>query len=152
MTVAEADLTILKCHLADISDPLIEAFVTEAITCHEMGLHRAAVVLAWVGCVSVLQEYVVQNKLPEFNAEARRRGEKWKAAKTRDDLNRMKEYDFLQVLESISVIGKSVKQELEKRLQLRNACGHPSSLRIADNTVAAHIEVLILNVFSQFSI
>ena len=142
----------LRRHLAGVSDPLIEAFAREAVTCHEMGLHRAAVVLAWVGAVSVLQEYVVQNKLPEFNAEARRRDKKWKAAKTRDDLGRMKEYDFLQVLESISVIGKSVKQELEKRLQLRNACGHPSSLKIADNTAAAHIEVLILNVFSQFTI
>ena len=64
----------------------------------------------------------------------------------------MEEYDFLQVLESISVIGKSMKQELEKRLQLRNACGNPGSLKMAEKTVAAHIEVLILNVFSQFSI
>jgi hypothetical protein len=144
--------TNLRSHLASVPDPLIESFVAEAITCYEMGLHRAAVVLAWVGGVSVLQEYVVQNKLVEFNAEARRRDSRWKDAKTRDGLGRMKEYDFLQVLEGISVIGKSVKQELEKRLQLRNGCGHPSSLKISDNTVAAHIEVLILNVFSRFHI
>ena len=149
---ASAIAATLRSHLASISDPVTQTFVAEAITCHEMGLHRAAVVLSWVGAVSVLQEHVVQNKLTEFNAEARRRDAKWKDAKTRDDLGRMKEYDFLQVLESISVIGKSVKQELEKRLQLRNGCGHPSSLKIADNAVAAHIEVLILNVFSLFSI
>jgi len=142
----------LRNHLAGVSDPLTESFVTEAITCYEMGLHKAAVVLSWVGAVSILQEYIIQNKLAEFNAEARRRNLKWKDAKTRDDFGRMKEYDFLQILEGISVIGKSVKQELEKRLQLRNACGHPSSLRISDNTVAAHIEVLILNVFSRLSI
>jgi hypothetical protein len=142
----------LRSHLATIADPDTRSFVEEAVTCHEMGLHRAAVVLSWVGAVSVLREYVVQNKLADFNAEARRRDPKWRTAKTGDDLGRMTEYDFLQVLEGISVIGNSVKQELEKRLQLRNGCGHPSSLKIAENMVAAHIEALILNVFSQFSI
>jgi hypothetical protein len=141
----------LRRHLANVSDPLTESFVTEAITCYEMGLHRAAVVLSWAGAVSILQEYIIQNKLAEFNAEARRRDARWKDAKKRDDLSQMKEFDFLQILAGISVIGKSVKQELEKRLQLRNACGHPNALRISDHTVAAHIEILILNIFSQFS-
>jgi hypothetical protein len=31
---------------------------------------RAAVVFSWVGAISVLQEYVVRNKLDEFNADA----------------------------------------------------------------------------------
>jgi len=62
----------------------------------------------------------------------------------------MKEHDFLDVLESISLIGKNVKQELQQSLQLRNACGHPNSLKIGVNKVSSHIEILILNVFSKF--
>lgn len=142
----------LRKHLGTVTDPTTEAFLAEAIECYERGLHRAAVVLSWVGALSVLQEFVIQNHLADFNKEATRRNSSWKAAKTRDDLSRMKEHEFLQVIDSISVIGKSVRQELEKRLQLRNGCGHPNSLKIADNSVAAHIEVLILNVFSQFPI
>jgi len=62
----------------------------------------------------------------------------------------MREKDFLQILQSLSVVGKNVREELENCLRLRNACGHPSSLKISENRVAAHIEMLILNVFSRF--
>jgi hypothetical protein len=144
--------TQLRAHLATISDPQIVAFIDEAIRCLEHKLYRAAVVLSWVGAVSVLYEYIVNNHLAAFNAEATKRDAKWRNAKTRDDLARMKEADFLDVLEAISVIGKSVKQELKKSLDLRNGCGHPNSLQIGENMVAAHIETLILNVFSRFKI
>jgi hypothetical protein len=63
----------------------------------------------------------------------------------------MKEYDFLQILESISVIGKNVKTELEACLRLRNACGHPNSLRLAEHRVNSHIETLVLNVYARFA-
>lgn len=53
-------------------------------------------------------------------------------------------------LEAVSVLGKNVKQELQKCLQLRNGCGHPNSLQLADHKVSAHIEDLILNVFAKF--
>lgn len=144
--------TSLRSHLATIQDDQIRAFVSEAIECFECGLYRGAVVLSWVGAVSLLYEYVLQNKLTKFNAEAKRRDSRWKVAKKREDFGRMKEFEFLQILTAISIIDKSVKLELEKRLQLRNSCGHPTSLRISENIVAAHIEVLILNVFSQFSV
>lgn len=141
----------LRSNLSNITDSHIKSFLSEAIECYERGLHRAAVVLSWVGAVSVLQEYIIQNKLHDFNTEASRRDSGWKNAKKREDLGRMKEFDFLQILASISIIDKSIKLELEKRLQLRNSCGHPTSLKLSDYTVAAHIEVLILNVFAQFS-
>jgi hypothetical protein len=49
------------------------------------------------------------------------------------------------------VIGKNVKQLLQNEcLMLRNACGHPNSVSIAENSVAAHIEKLIKNVFARF--
>jgi hypothetical protein len=140
----------LRAELKRITDLDTKAFVDEAIRCYERGLFRAAVVLAWVGAVSVLYKHVIDNKLADFNSEAVRRFPKWKSAKNADDLVRMKEHDFLQVLDGISVIGKSVREELEGCLKLRNGCGHPNSLKIAGSRVAAHIEVLVLNVFSRF--
>jgi len=107
-------------------------------------------VLIWVGAVAVLQDEVVAKKLPEFNAEALRRDAKWKAAKDADGLSRMKEADFLVIIEAIAVIGKNVRQELEGCLKLRNGCGHPNSLKLGENKVAAHLETLILNVFAKF--
>jgi hypothetical protein len=144
----------LRGHLAKIKDRQIRSFVEEAVGCLESKFYRAAVVLSWVGAVSVLQEYIVNNRLDDFNIEADRRFSarswKWKKAKTRDDLGQMKESEFLDVLETLSIIGKSVKGELKKRLDLRNSLGHPSSLKIGESTVAYHIEVLILNVFSAY--
>ncbi len=140
----------LREHLKGIKDLQTASFVEEAIRCFELKLYRAAVVLSWVGAVSVLYEYVVKTCLSAFNLEAGRRDQKWKEAKTLDDIAKMKESDFLNILESTSVIGKSVKHELEVCLKLRNGCGHPNSLHIGESRVSAHIEVLILNIFSKF--
>jgi hypothetical protein len=140
----------LRAHLTMIKSPDTVAFLSEAITCLEQNLLRAAVVLSWVGAISLLYSYVIARELPAFNAEAARRDSKWKPAKTGDDLARMKEHEFLNVLEAISVIGKNMKQELQTSLSLRNACGHPNSLKIGANRVASHIEILILNVFQKF--
>lgn len=146
-----AQASTLRSLLPTLSSTDLQAFVAEAIGSVESGHYRAAVVLSWVGAVGVLYDYVVTNNLAAFNSEASRRDAKWKAAKTPDDLARMKEYDFLQVLESISVIGKNVKIELEGCLKLRNGCGHPSSLRVAEHRVNSHIETLVLNVYGKFA-
>ena len=140
----------LRAHLAGISNADTVAFLDEAIRCFETKLYRAAVVISWVGAASLLYDYAVQHKLNDFNIEAKRRDTKWKDAKNKDDLANMKEYDFLQVLCALSVIGKSVKDELEGCLKFRNGCGHPNSLKIGESRVSGHIESLTLNIFSKF--
>jgi hypothetical protein len=141
----------LRGHADAISDSLTKSFVMEAIYCFEAKQYRAAVVFSWAGAVALLHEHVFTKKLTEFNAEAARRDTKWRSAKQQDDLGRMKEHDFLDVCEAIGVMGKNTKQILQNEcLMLRNACGHPNSASIAENSVAAHIEKLIKNVFSRF--
>lgn len=140
----------LRSHLSSISNHDTVAFLEEAIRCYETKLYRSAVVLSWVGAASLLYDYVVAHKLAEFNVEATKRDPKWKPAKNNDDLANIKEHTFLQILTSISIIGKNVKDELETCLKFRNGCGHPNSLKIGENRVSGHIETLILNVFSKF--
>jgi hypothetical protein len=141
----------LRGHADAVTDALTRSFVTEAIACFEANQYRAAVVFSWAGAVALLHKHVFTQKLTEFNSEAMRRDTKWRAAKQQDDLGRMKEHDFLDVCEALGVIGKNVKQILQNEcLTLRNACGHPNSVVIAENSVAAHIEKLIKNVFSRF--
>lgn len=141
----------LREHLEQVNDESTRSFVAEAVSCFEHNEYRAAVVLSWVGAVSVLRQLVKHTHLASFNKEASRRNPKWRKARTADDLGRMKEHEFLDVLEAIGVLGNNVKQELQNScLKLRNSCGHPSSLRLSENRVAAHVEILILNVFSKF--
>jgi hypothetical protein len=141
----------LRAHLTTIKDSTVRSFVEEAIACCEQKLWRAAVVLSWCGAVAILQAHVVAGHLSDFNAEAKRRDPKWRDAKKPEDIGRMKEHDFLDVLAALSILGKNVKQELQDNcLNLRNGCGHPNSLTISAARVAAHLEILILNVFSRF--
>ena len=142
--------TTLREYLVKMTKSDIQAFVEEAVKCYEAKLYRSAVVLSWVGAIAVLYDYVVAHKLIDFNAEAVKRDMKWKSATNADGLARMKEHDFIQVLAAIGVLGKNVKDELEGCLKLRNGCGHPNSLKLAENRVAAHIEMLMLNVFDKF--
>ncbi|MBC8876336.1 MAG: hypothetical protein H8E44_43465 [Planctomycetes bacterium] len=146
----------LRVALTKISNADTKAFVEEAIACYEGRQFRAAVVLSWVGAVSVLQQHVVNTPglLMAFNTDAvarfARSRNPFVAARKADDFSQLQEADFLTVLEKIGVINKNVKQELTNCLKLRNACGHPNSYSLGPNKVTAHIEDLILNVFSNF--
>lgn len=142
--------TSLRAALGKVADPHTRAFAEEAVQCFENRFFRAAVVLSWVGAVSLLYDFVVAKRLVDFNSEAARREPKWKDARNKDDLARLKEYDFLQILSALGVLAKNVKEELEGCLKFRNACGHPTSLKFGEHRVSSHIETLILNVFSVF--
>lgn len=142
--------TDLRAEMKTISNKDTQAFAEEAIKCYEAGLYRSAIVMSWLAAVDVLHKEVHANHLKAFNAEAKRTNAKWKTAKTTDDIGRMNEAEFLERIAAISVIGKNVKTELKNCLDRRNGCGHPNSFQIGSHTVAAHIEVLIMNVFSKF--
>jgi hypothetical protein len=140
----------LRAHLKNISSDDTRSFVEEAIKCYEAELYRSAVVMSWLAAVNILYKEVVANHLSAFNAEARRIDSRWRDARNTDDLGRMGEAEFLDRIAAISVIGKNVKEELQKALKLRNGCGHPNSLRISANMTAGHLELLLLNVFDRY--
>ena len=125
-------------------------YLEEAIVCMENELHRASVVMTWSAAMHFLKKEVVNNHLHDFNTESVKANPKWRTAKTSDDLGLMRERDFLDRLENISLIGKDVKQQLQECLSLRNSCGHPNSLKVEKLKVASFVETLILNVFQRF--
>lgn len=133
-----------------LRDGNIRAFLAEAIECAERGLFRAAIVLAWIGAIGLLHRRVVERYLATFNEAARRRDRNWTDAQTADDLCRMRDAVFLEVAESISLLGRSLVKQLRWCLDLRNAAAHPSSLEIGANHVNAYLEVLVLNVYQKF--
>lgn len=147
---AATEARSLRALLPKLKNEDARTFVTEAIVCAEQSLFRAAVVLSWVGAMALLHDRVVAKHLAGFNAEASKRVQGWKSAKTTDDLGRIKEATFLEIAAAIPLIGKNVKQELDTCLKLRNACGHPNTLKIGPNKVAAHLEMLALNVYAVF--
>lgn len=151
-TLAFPEANILRELLPKLKSDDARSFVNEAIVAAEHSLFRAAVVLSWVGAVALLHEEVVAYHLALFNSEAQTRDSKWRQASNADDLGRMREAMFLEILQATGVISKHLKQELEVCLKLRNACGHPTSLQVGSRRVAAHIETLALNVYAVYGI
>jgi hypothetical protein len=144
--------TDLRSHLEKIINPNTRVFVEEAIKCHENALYRSAIVMSWLAAVDVLHRVVVRNHLAVFNASAKSVDAKWKDAVNEDGVGRMAEEKFLERCAAIGVLGKNQKDELLKGLKLRNGCGHPNSLKVGQNAVANHIEILLLNVFEPFQV
>lgn len=143
----------LRLHLDDIKNSDTRAFAEEAIQCFERGLWRSAIVMSWIGALHLLYDYVVQNKLAQFNVEAQKLNIKFKPIKNIDELAKcMGEADFLNRLENISVISNSDKKELIECLNRRNSSGHPNSYKPRQNTVTHHLEILLLNVYIPFKI
>jgi hypothetical protein len=152
ISAAAAEVAVnLRAILLEVEDKETKSFVDEAIKCHELELHRSAVVMSWLAAMHVLKLAVCASHLPAFNLEAQRVDAKWRIAQNADDLGLMKEHHFLERIAAISMIGKNVKEELHQCLKLRNACGHPNSLKLGPNMVANHIETLLLNVFEPFA-
>ena len=149
-SVSALVVSALRKQLPSILSADTRNFVAEAVRCLEAKLYRSAIVISWVGAVAVLYDIVVKSYLNDFNTEALKRDPKWRTAKTTDDLTRMKEFDFLQILPVIGVLGKNVKDELEVCLKLRNGCGHPNSLVVGEHKASAHVETLIQNIFAKF--
>lgn len=144
----------LSDEIRGISDPLRKEFLSDTLKCFDERLRKPAVVYAWVGAIWILHTHVVNLCLKEFNSAGHNRfgqgKNSFKDIKSVEDFGRIKEADFLQLLEDISLIGKSLKKQLSDRLDLRNACGHPNTLVVDDHTAAAHINFLIENVYRRF--
>lgn len=143
----------LRKHIEKLKDGKTREFLEEAISCMEAGNYRAAVVFSWVGAVSVLQEYVLKNKLQEFNQDALANKLLHAPAKTIEDMRDIsKEGMFLDSLARISLIDNAVKKHLKECLGRRNNCGHPTELSFGEPYVANHIDILLHNVFSKFAV
>ena len=153
MTRAGLSLTTaLRVHALGISSAQSRSFVEEAITCAENGTHRAAIIMAWCGAVSVLQEYVLSSHLAAFNEDALRNKLLKNPAQLISDMRDIsKESHFIESLARISVIDDATKKSLKRCLDRRNEVGHPSEVRVSEAAVADHIDTLILNVFQPFT-
>ncbi len=142
--------TALWALAGGLPNPDTAAFVLESVACLQAGLLRAAVVLSWAGAVGVLHDHVVAKCLPQFNAEGARRDPKWRPVTNTHGLARVQERNFLDLLEGAPIIGKSVRDELQACLRLRNGCAHPNKLKVGEARAQAQVESLINNVFAAF--
>lgn len=149
----------LRAHLEKIADSQRRAFIDEAIKSFDVKAYRAAIVLSWVGAAHIIQDHIILHHRTAFNAAGAARVTKAAASgnkynfspvKSAKDFGVIGEAEMLQLCQDASILHKAEKQILQDRLDLRNQCGHPNPLVIAEHAVASHIEILMLNVYSKY--
>jgi len=140
-------------HLESISDPQARDYLQEVALAISANARRVAVVAMWSAAVYEFGIRVERLGFDKFNDALQsrygqmKRYKDWKV-KSLDDLQDVKEEHLLQLLRDVGVIGKGVKDVLDRDyLNLRNKCGHPSDYRPSEKTVEAMLDDLITNVF-----
>jgi hypothetical protein len=129
-------------------------FLSEAIDCLSIRAKRATVIMTWCAMVNHLYDYILANKLSDFNSALSRRPDFYNRIQVshKDDFSDIKESVFIEVCRSAGVISKDVKKILDEKLGIRNTCAHPSDVEIHDSKVVNFIEDLVDNIITKYKI
>lgn len=142
---------ILRSLLPKVKSDEQRLFLQEAIICYEVKAYRAAILMTWLLTMDLLYEFVINNKLTEFNeAVSRNTSFKNVVFTNKDDFSSMKENTFITLLGSASIITGDQKKMLEEKLGIRNTAAHPNTIEIRESKVTNFIEDLIINIISKF--
>ncbi len=143
-----AELRSLEKHLADGPQ---KTFLTEAVDCFEANANRAAIVMVWILTVDHLYDYVLKNRLMEFNvALAANPDKRIKKASSKEDLSEIKESKFIELCRAANIVSNDVRKILDDSLGVRNTAAHPSSVEVTRSKAIAVIEDLVINVIKKF--
>jgi hypothetical protein len=93
----------------------------ESLRATEVGLFRAAHVLAWAGFIDFLHELLIPAHLSALQTAL----PKWEL-KAREDLREIGEFQVIEAAKTIGVYNKGMMKALHGQLNKRNECAHPS--------------------------
>jgi hypothetical protein len=141
--------------LINIKNPYENEFLIEAINCFEISAYRASIIMVWNLTIDHLYEFILSNKLLDFNTALSKNTDKRikiVSVKTKDDFNEMPENKFIEFCRSGGIITNDIRKILEEKLGIRNTYAHPSNLKILESKAVEFIEDLIVNVVQKYKI
>lgn len=118
-------------------------YLRESIACFKVGAIRAGIVYVWASAIRNLQNKCERKGYKGINEALFTLNPKAKRIKSISDFETLKDKTTLEIALRTGVISKHEKSELEKHLDLRNYCGHPSDYYPDDNKVKAYLEDII---------
>jgi hypothetical protein len=131
-----------------VPDLAQRTFLDEALSCFRHEAFRAAMVMAWNLAYHHLCDFVLKNKLAEFNQRwpLNYRGQHKNAQKQISNFaDELKEFEVIAICASARIVTGDMQKVLSVGLQRRNIAAHPSSATITPLQAEAHIEDLVLN-------
>lgn len=137
--------------VAKVSDPVEARFLQEAINCHRIKSHRAAIILIWIVAMYHLQNYIFANKLTEFNvALAKNPEKKMSKVVVFDDFSDIGESKQIELARSAGIISNDVRKILDEKLGVRNSAAHPSGITFSEHKATEFALDLISNVLLKY--
>ncbi|WP_153797004.1 hypothetical protein [Foetidibacter luteolus] len=128
-----------------------QSFLEEAISCFEIKSFRAAIVMTWLLTMDTIYEFVLANKLSEFNNAIQAHGKYKKiVVSTKDNFSDIKESDFIELLRVAKIVSNDTRKILDEKLDFRNTCAHPNTVVIKETKAISFIEDIIENVVVKF--
>jgi hypothetical protein len=119
---------------------LQESLLTDALRCVELGLHRAAHVMAWAAFMDLIEERMASDGLKAVRVAR----PAWSKYKTVEELREnVVEYQLLEAARDIGLLSKNATKSLLGLLSKRNECAHPSGYEPGLNESLGYISELL---------
>lgn len=140
----------VKAFRNNIQNENIKGYFNELVLNLENNCYRSTIIISWVGAVSILQDYIFNNRLDDFNTCGQSMYQKFKEIESLKDFTSLKEYDFIEIIGKMGVVDRNVKKILHQCLEDRNISGHPNEAVLGKQTALKIVEELINNVYKRF--
>ncbi|MDQ1471695.1 MAG: hypothetical protein QOJ99_3175 [Bryobacterales bacterium] len=137
---------------AQIPDLAERTYLDEALICYKHGAFRAAIVITLNLPYHHLCDFILQEKLAEFNARwlisfpGQHRKRNLAIANMHDFGAELKESQVLTIAKDGGIISSDVYKILDEKLGKRNSAAHPSGVNIGQLQTDAFIDDLVKNV------
>ncbi len=123
-------------------------YLEEALKCLRAHAFRAALIMTWNVAYDHLLAVIIGKYLAAFNSALglpHVLGGKRHAIASRDDFQKWKEFDVIEVCKHASILSKEVGKVFNEKLEKRNSAAHPSGSTFDQVAVEAYISELIKN-------
>lgn len=116
-----ADLSVTYSRIESLSLAQTD-MLKQSLRCVEVGVYRAAHVLAWASVIDLLQRLAEDDSFVALNNKY----PDWKISSIDDLRDKVGEYNLIEGMYRSAMISKSEKKALHSLLNKRNECAHPS--------------------------
>jgi hypothetical protein len=117
-----------------------DEMMRESLRCAEHGLNRAAYVMSWAACVDLIKEKLASDGLIKLRAQR----PNWpQNADVSELAEKFPEYQLIEALKAVGLVGRGEMNALIGLLQRRNECAHPTGYVPTLNETLGYISEVI---------
>jgi hypothetical protein len=150
VTAVAKTLSDLPAKIPDLDE---KDFLTEALNCYRVRAFRASIIMVWNLSYDHLVRWVFADasRVQALNTSlASKYPKKALSVGKPDDLDVLKESEFIEAARAGKLLDKNTFQILGEKLRRRNMAAHPSSIAISQHSADDMITDLVANIVLRF--